>query len=73
METKVQEFSEIVRICKQKRQTGDYLTLAKILDTTVDAIRMRLNREDKKTYLVLYELIEQRDLLKQKYQNKASK
>ena len=69
MDTKVQEFSEIVRICKQKRQTGDYLTLAKILDTTVDAIRMRLNRKEEKTYLVLYELIQQRENLIQKYQN----
>ncbi len=69
MNTKVQEFSEIVRICKQKRQTADYQTLAKMLDTTVDAVRMRINREDEKAYRALYEIIQQRDELIQKYQN----
>ena len=28
---KVMEFSEIVRICEQKKQTGDILTLSKML------------------------------------------
>lgn len=39
--TKVMEISEIVRINKQKKQTGDYITLAQVLETTVDAARMR--------------------------------
>lgn len=37
--TKVIEISEIVRVNKQKKQTGDYQTLAKALGTTVDAAR----------------------------------
>lgn len=28
--TKVKEFSEIVRICEQKKQTGDIQTLSKM-------------------------------------------
>ena len=31
---KVMEFSEIVRICEQKKQTGDILTLSKMLGYT---------------------------------------
>ena len=67
--TKVLEFSEIVMICEQKKQTGDVLTLSKMLGYTTDAIRMRLSRKDKATYEALYEIIEQRENLIQKYQN----
>lgn len=67
--TKVIEFSEIVRICEQKKQTGDILTLSKMLGHTTDAIRMRLSRKDEKTYEALYQIIEQRENLIQKYQN----
>lgn len=67
--TKIQEFSEIVRICEQKKQTGDILTLSKMLGHTTDAIRMRLSRGDKLTYEALYEIIKQREELIQKFQN----
>lgn len=67
--TKVMEFSDIVRICEQKKQTGDILTLSKMLGHTTDAIRMRLSRKDEKTYEALYQIIEQRENLIQKYQN----
>ena len=66
---KVMEFSEIVRICEQKKQTGDILTLSKMLGYTTDAIRMRLARRDEVTYNALYEIIEQRENLIEKYQN----
>ena len=33
---KVMEFSEIVRICEQKKQTGDILTLSKMLGYTTE-------------------------------------
>lgn len=69
METKVKELSEIVRICEQKKQTGDVLTLSKMLGYTTDAIRMRLSRKDETTYRALYEIIEQRENLIQKFQN----
>ena len=35
--TKVIQFSEIVRICEQKKQTGDIYTLSKMLDCITDA------------------------------------
>ena len=66
---KVMEFSEIVRICEQKKQTGDILTLSKMLGYTTDAIRMRIARRDEPTYNALYEIIEQRENLIEKYQN----
>nr|DAX36470.1 MAG TPA: RNA polymerase sigma-E factor [Caudoviricetes sp.] len=65
---KIIQFSEIVRICEQKKQTGDIQTLSKMLGYSTDAIRMRLSRKDKKTYEALYELIEQRECLITKYQ-----
>lgn len=65
---KVIQFSEIVRVCEQKKQTGDIQTLSKMLGCTTDAIRMRLSRKDEKTYEALYELIEQRECLITKYQ-----
>lgn len=67
--TKVIEISEIVRINKQKKQTGDYQTLAKALGTTVDAARMRINRNDEKAHRTLKDIIEQREKLIEKYQN----
>lgn len=67
--TKIQEFSEIVTICEQKKQTGDIQTLSRMFGYTTDAIRMRLTRKDKKTYQALYEIISQRESLIQKYQN----
>ncbi|MFX1668502.1 hypothetical protein JZ968_10095 [Riemerella anatipestifer] len=67
--TKVKEFSEIVRFCEQKKQTGDVQTLSKMFGYTTDAIRMRLTRKDKPTYEALYEVIEARENLIQKYQN----
>lgn len=69
METKVKELSEIVRICEQKKQTGDVLTLSKMLGYTTDAIRMRLSRKDETTYKALYEIISQRENLIQKFIN----
>ena len=66
---KVMEFSEIVRICEQKKQTNDILTLSKMLGYTTDTIRMRLARRDEATYNALYEIIEQRENLIEKYQN----
>lgn len=68
--TKVMEFSEIVRICEQKKQTGDIQTLSKMFGYTTDAIRMRLTRKDERTYKALYEIIEQRENLIEKYQSK---
>ena len=44
--TKVMEISEKIRICKEKKQIGDYQTLAKILNTTVDGARVRFYREE---------------------------
>lgn len=67
--TKVIDFSEIVRICEQKKQTGDIQTLSKMFGYTTDAIRMRLSRKDEETYKALYEIIEQREKLIEKYQN----
>lgn len=67
--TKIKDLSEIVRICEQKKQTGDILTLSKMLGHTTDAIRMRLSRKDEKTYEALLQIIEQRENLIQKYQN----
>lgn len=55
------KINEIVAICEQKKQTGDYQTLAKILKTTVDSARMRYYRKDKTTVLRLYEIIRQRE------------
>ena len=66
---KVMEFSEIVRICEQKKQTNDILTLSKMLGYTTDTIRMRLARRDEATYNPLYEIIEQRENLIEKYKN----
>lgn len=55
------KLSEIIRYCEQKRQVGDYLTLARAMNKTVDAVRMRLNRNDEETYRVLYAIIENRE------------
>lgn len=67
--TKVIEISEKIRICKEKKQTGDYQTLAKILNTTVDGARARFYREEERAVNILYHIIEQRENLIQKYQN----
>lgn len=67
--TKVIDFSEIVRICEQKKQTGDIQTLSRMFGYTTDAIRMRLSRKDEQTYKALYEIVQQRENLIQKYQN----
>lgn len=67
--TKVMEISEIFRKCEQKRQTGDYQTLAKALNITVDAARMRYRRNDEKAVRTLYSIIEQREDLIQNNQN----
>lgn len=67
--TKIVEFNEIVTTCEQKKQIGDIQTLSRMLGYTTDAIRMRLTRKDEKTYKALYEIIEQRENLIQKYQN----
>lgn len=67
--TKIIEISEIVRFCEQKKQTGDILTLSKMLGHTTDAIRMRLSRKDESVYKALYEIIQKREELIQKYQN----
>lgn len=66
--TKVIQFSEIVRICEQKKQRGDIFTLSKMLDCSSDATRMRLSRGDEKAYNALYDLIIQRQNLINKYQ-----
>ncbi|MRI63383.1 hypothetical protein EDM00_05190 [Ornithobacterium rhinotracheale] len=67
--TNVKNFSEIVRICEQKKQTGDIQTVSKMFGFTTDAIRMRLTRKDKAAYEALYEVIEAREKLIEKYQN----
>lgn len=67
--TKVQEFSEIVMICEQKKQTGDVQTLSRMFRITADAIRMRMSRKDEKTYRVLYKIVEQRENLIKEIQN----
>ncbi|ATA75259.1 hypothetical protein [Capnocytophaga sp. H2931] len=67
--TKVMDFNEIVRICEQKKQTGDIQTLSRMFRVTTDAIRMRMSRKDEKTYEALYQIVEQRENLIQKYQN----
>lgn len=61
--TKVMEISEKIRICKEKKQIGDYQTLAKILNTTVDAARARFYREEERAVNILYQIIEQREKL----------
>ncbi|MGV4438085.1 hypothetical protein [Ornithobacterium rhinotracheale] len=66
--TKVKEINEIVRICEQKKQTGDYQTLAKALGTTIDAARMRFYRKDENAVRVLHRIIEQRESLTQEFQ-----
>lgn len=59
------KIDEIVAICEQKKQTGDYQTLAKILKTTVDSARMRYYRKDKIAIQALHQIIKQReDLVK---------
>lgn len=68
--TKVMEISEIVRINKQKKQTGDYITLAQVLETTVDAARMRIIREDENAHRMLYQIIEQREKIVSELKNK---
>ena len=67
--TKIMDFNEIVTICEQKKQTGDVLTLSKMLGHTTDAIRMRLSRKDDETYKALYKIIEQREKLIKEYKN----
>ncbi|AFR36582.1 hypothetical protein [Riemerella anatipestifer] len=68
--TKIEEISEIVRICEQERQTGDYQTLAKALGTTVDAARMRYYRKDEQAVKILYRIIKQREELTLEISNK---
>lgn len=67
---KIQDFSEIVRFCERKKQTGDVLTLSKMMGCTTDAMRMRLSRKDEKAYKALYEIVKQREELINNYQNK---
>lgn len=66
---KIMDFSEIVRICEQKKQTGDYQTIANILNVNIDAARMRVYRKDEKAVTILYKIIQQREELKREYQN----
>jgi hypothetical protein len=66
--TKVIQFSEIVRICEQKKQTGDIYTLSKMLNCSTDATRMRLQRGDEKAYKAFYYLIVERENLINNYQ-----
>lgn len=65
--TKVMEISEKIRICKEKKQTGDYQTLAKILNTTVDGARARFYREEERAVNILYQIIEQREKINTKH------
>lgn len=67
--TKIIDFSEMVRICEQKRQTGDYQTLANVLEVNTDTARMRVYRKDEKAVRILYRIIQQREELKREYQN----
>lgn len=69
MDTKVQDFNEIVRFCEQKRQTGDYQTLANILGVNTDAARMQIYRKTEKAVMILYKIIKQREELKKEIQN----
>lgn len=66
------KLSEIIRYCEQKRQVGDYLTLARAMNKTVDAVRMRLNRNDEETYRVLYAIIENRERVVEGIRTKES-
>ncbi len=66
--TKVINIEEIALICEQKKQTGDYQTLAKVLRTTVDAARMRFYRRDINAVKVLHKIIENREQLALEYQ-----
>lgn len=67
--TKVMDFPEMVRICEQKRQTGDYQTLANVLEVNTDTARMRVYRKDEQAVRILYRIIQQREDLKREYQN----
>jgi hypothetical protein len=64
---KIQEFSEIVRICEQKKQTGDYTTVANILGINVDTARMRVYRKDEEACNLLYRVIQHREALKEEF------
>lgn len=66
--TNIQDFTEIVRFCEQKKQTGDIQTLSKMFGYTTDAIRMRLVRKHIETYRALYRIIKQREDLIKEYQ-----
>lgn len=66
------EFLDIIRFCEQKRQVGDYLTLSRALGKTVDAVRMRLNRNDEETYRALYAIIENRERVVEGIRTKES-
>ena len=61
--TKVKEKSEKIRICKEKKQIGDYHTLARILNITIDGARLRFYREEERAVNILYQIIEQREKL----------
>lgn len=67
--TKVVKIDEKFRICEQKRQTADYQTLAKMLNTTVDAFRVRYKRKDEKYISAFYDFVMNRENLIKKYQN----
>ncbi len=60
--TKVENIDELVRICEQKKQTGDFQTLSKILNTTTEAARMRYYRKDEDAVKAMYSIIENRDV-----------
>ncbi len=66
--TKIKNIDEIVRFCEQKKQVGDYQTLAKVLNTSVDSVRMRYKRRDENTVRAMYRIIEQRENLIKEFQ-----
>lgn len=67
--TKVMNIDELVRTCEQKKQTGDYQTLARILNTNVDTARVRYYRKDEQAVRTLYRIVEHRDELYGEFQS----
>lgn len=67
MSAKIQDLNEIVRICEQKKKYGDFQTLANVLNINVDTARMRYYRKNEQAIKLLYNIIEQRENLLEKF------
>ncbi len=66
---KMEEVTRLEQL-KSKMQVGDYMQLAKMLDCTRDAAKMRLRRGDTEAIKGLQTLIENREQLIQDFQAK---